>query len=125
MPKLSDEERERLVEQTVDVLLELRRAYLLTGASPLKAWDQITDRLRASARTTANVAEWITSMNRGLQLGAPSRQLSSAIERLSVTVGARAVDWLDLLEREHGYVIAKTRMGAEKRKSGRSFDAES
>lgn len=110
------------MEKTVDVLLELRGAYLRSGANPLKAWDQIADRLRAAARTTANVPEWLTAMSRSLQLGAPSSSLSSAAERLTAAAGARPVDWLDLLEREHGYVIARTRLAAEKRRAARNTE---
>jgi hypothetical protein len=101
----------------VALLMELRRAYLAAGGSPLKHWDQITDRLRAAARTSATVPEWTTALMRSLQLGAPSRSLSSAIDALAVAVtevGAAA--WLDLLEREHGYVMARARLEAERRR---------
>lgn len=122
MPRIDEARRQELVEKTVDVLLELRGAYLRSGANPLKAWDQIADRLRAAARTTANVPEWLTAMSRSLQLGAPSSSLSSAAERLTAAAGARPVDWLDLLEREHGYVIARTRLAAEKRRAARNTE---
>lgn len=54
---------------------------------------------------------------RALQLSSPSSALSSEIETLTITVvevGAPA--WLDLLEREHGYIIARARLEAERRK---------
>jgi hypothetical protein len=116
--RLEEDQREHLVYLTVTVLLEIRRAYLAVGGSPLRHWDQITDRLRAAARTTASVPEWTTAMHRSLQLGAPSSSASSAIEALTIAVvevGAPA--WLDLLEREHGYVIARTRLAVEQRRN--------
>jgi hypothetical protein len=33
-------------------------------------------------------------------------------------------EWLDIIEREHGYLIALTRLTAEKRKEERDADAQ-
>lgn len=118
MPKLSNEQREHLVRETVGLLLDLRRAYLQAGASPMKHWDQILDRMRASARTSSSVPEWVTGMSRALQLGSPSKALSSAIERLTIAVvEVGAATWLDLIEREHGYLMARARLESERRKA--------
>lgn len=117
MPKLAAEQREHLVLRTTELLLHVRRAYLSAGGSPLRHWDQMSDRMRAAARTTASVPEWTTALMRSLQLGAPGSSLSSAIEALTIAVaevGSSA--FLDLIEREHGYVIARARLAAEKRR---------
>jgi hypothetical protein len=119
--KLTEDERESLVVATVDVVMEARRMALANGASPLKLWDQITSRLRAAARTTDRPEEWATKFMRDLQLSAPSKDLSSAVQSLTETVGAKAGAWLDLLEREHGYVIARARLEAERRKEQRDI----
>lgn len=119
MAKLTDEARARLENLTVTLLLELRREYLGTpGCSVLKHWDQLQSRLVAAARTTENVPEWLSAMCRSLQLGAPRSSTCSAaaaVQRAAAEVGPAA--WLDLLEREHAYLLAQARLQAEKRKA--------
>lgn len=118
MPKLTQDQREHLVRLTVDVLLHLRRAYLSAGASPIRHWDQMSDRMRAAARTTASVPEWTTAIGRSLQIGAPGKSLSSAIEALTIaSTETGAAAYLDLIEREHGYIIARARLANEQRKT--------
>src|SRR3970282_444177 len=123
MPRWDDDTREALLVATVDVVMETRRLALMGGANPLKLWDQITSRLRAAARTTARPSEWATKFMRDLQLSAPSKELSSAIEALATTVGKQAGAWLDLLDREYGYVVARARLEAERRKEAREMAA--
>lgn len=119
MARISDDEMERWREATTGVLLDLRSAYLRAGASPLKHWDQLLDRMRAAARTAASVEEWHTSMSRSLQLGAPSNSASSALADLRALVGAARSEWLDMIEREHGLLIAMARLEAVRRKGER------
>ena len=116
---MKDDEKERLRTLTVEVLLELRSAYLRTpGCNVLKHWDQMQDRMRAAARASASPEEWLTTMTRTLQLGAPQAGSSRCFRDLADFVrdkgGAR--EWLDLLEREFGYLIAVARGVAEQRK---------
>ena len=116
---LDEKAKERLRTQTVEVLLEFRAAYLASpGANALKHWDQLQERLRAAARTTASPEEWATKMRRDLNLGASSSSGSRALIDLVHEVTERSArrEWLDLLEREHGYLIALARLTAEKRK---------
>lgn len=118
MGKLSEKRLDELRDKTVNLLLEMRAAYLANGANALKHWDQIHDRMRAAARTTTTVEEWTSAMLRGLQLSAPSSSISSRAVELSddvVAQGAKTA-WLDLLEREHAYLIAMARLEAEDRK---------
>lgn len=119
MARISDDEMERWREATTGVMLDLRSAYLRAGASPLKHWDQLLDRMRAAARTAASVEEWHTSMSRSLQLGAPSNSASSALADLRALVGAARSEWLDMIEREHGLLIAMARLEAVRRKGER------
>lgn len=119
MARISDDEMERWREATTGVMLDLRSAYLRAGASPLKHWDQLLDRMRAAARTAASVEEWHTSMSRSLQLGAPSNSASSALADLRALVGAARTEWLDMIDREHGLLIAMARLEAERRKGDR------
>lgn len=104
---------------TAMVLLDVRSAYLKAGASPLKHWDQILDRMRAAARTSGSVEEWHTSMCRSLQLGATSNSASSLLVELRTHVGSARGAWLDMIEREHGLLMAMARLEAERRKEAR------
>ena len=104
---------------TVLLILELRAMYLANGASPLKHWDQISDRTRSSARKSTSVQEWSSALMRSLQLAAPSKSASSAISSLLATVAERSAEWLDLVERECGLLMALAREEAERRKDVR------
>jgi hypothetical protein len=108
---------EELRTQTVEVVLELRRIYLRSGANALKHWEQITTRLRSATRRTSTVSAWATAMMKGLALGGPDRSLSSDIvrlERLARRVGERT--WIRQLEDEHTLIIAEAQLEAERRR---------
>lgn len=120
--KLDEQAKEKLRTETVEVLLDLRAAYLATaGANPLKHWDQLQDRMRAAARTCASPEEWVTKMARDLQLSAPSLTSSRSLLALVGEVSERHCrrEWLDLVEREHGYLLALARLAAEQRRAAR------
>lgn len=119
MAKLSEQTRAELLNQTVSVLLDLRSVYLANGASPLKHWDQILDRMRAATRTTSSVPEWVTAVARGLQIGTLTSFGCSSVDALVRGVGSNASGWLDFVEREHGYIIACARIEADKRRADR------
>lgn len=60
-------------------------------------------------------------MRRDLGLGAPTSkgsQVSIDLVHAVTELGARR-EWLDLVEREHGYLIALSRLVAEKRAAER------
>lgn len=113
---MTEETAEKLRKATVRVLLGIRSAYLAAGANPLKHWDQLADRLRAAARTSGSVPEWYATMTRTLAIGGSLSSGSSAdvveLQRV-VTEEASAEEWLDLLEREHAFIMAMARLEAE------------
>lgn len=115
---LTQERRETLRHLTVDVILEARRDYLRSGASALRHWDQLQDRMRAAARTCRDPREWVTRLRRDLQLGPPDPASSRSCELLVQAVGGprETREWLDLVEREHGYLMALARLRAEEMK---------
>lgn len=127
MPKLTEDAAERLRTKTVDVLLALRASYLKAGANALKHWTQIEDRVRAATRQTATVPEWVSAVKRGLQVSETSSSLSRAatelVDELEL-VKASHVQWLDMVEREVGYLMALARLEAEDRKSRRKTAEE-
>ena len=119
---LSEEQKELLRNKTVEVLLALRAEYLRTGqANPLKHWDMLQTRMRTASRTCATPEEWATSIARRLQIGALGKDSSRCLKVLADEVRERdcAADWLDLTERETGYLMALCRLAAEQRKEAR------
>lgn len=117
---LDENHRKLLRDLTVQVLLEIRLAYLRSpGGSPLKAWDQIQDRLRMAARTAAGPEEWLTSLSKSLQLGPPSLRCSKWMRELIDAVPTRAAadEWLRMLEEQHAYIIALARLAVDERRA--------
>ena len=119
---ISKDEKEKLRTATVEVILDLRSEYLRTsGCNVMKHWDQIADRLRAAARTSATAEQWCTAMRRGLQLSGPSKGSSASFFELVSTVveGGYEGVWLKMLDEEWGYLMAKARLISEQRKEAK------
>jgi single-stranded DNA-specific DHH superfamily exonuclease len=118
------EMEERLEMLTADVLLEIRAQYLAGGATALKHWEQISDRMRAATRTQATPQAWCTKLLRDLQISTPSSSTSSALEKLCEAVGILGKrgpsEWLRLIDAEHAFLIARTRTMAEERRDART-----
>lgn len=119
--KPTDADLERLRTMTVELLLDLYRQALRNGWNALDLWDQIANRLRAAARTTTSPEEWASQMLRKLTLASPDKYSSASLADLSAHVREHgwANPWLDLLGREHGYLIALARKLNEERKAER------
>lgn len=118
---MDERTKERLRTLTVEVLLEARAAYLVSGANPMRHWDQLQNRMLSAARRSATAEEWVTALWRGLQLPAPSSSASQALRDLTakvVELGC-ATAWLELIEREFGVLIAMARGCAEARAAAR------
>ena len=125
--KIDESKRKTLLDLTVLVVLELRKLYLSkSDANALKHWQMIHDRMRMAARTTSNVAEWVTQMQMKLQLPTPGSSLSSEVAKLAHEVECleRPAAWLDLIECEHSYIMALARGEAEDRKAQREAARE-
>ena len=118
--KLDEDAKETLRVLTTMVVLDLRAAYLAAGANPLKHWDQLYDRICAALRTSMSVEEWHTAMTRSLQLGVLPGVACAQLSALVKAVGPHRSEWLDLIERESGYVLACARLEAERRREARS-----
>ena len=119
---MQEDQRERLRSLTVELLLALRAEYLGTPqANVLKHWDLLHTRLRGAARTSETPEELATSMQRRLQIVNLGKGSCRALADLAdyVREHSCATAWLDLLDREHGYVMALTRLAAEKRREAR------
>lgn len=109
--------RERAEAATVRMLDAARRDYLqTTGASPLRQYEQLSNRARSAARTSATVAEWATALLRGLRIAAPSSWTSSALADLREAVAGRNDAFLALVESEWGLLIAEVQLTVQGRR---------
>ena len=119
--KLKEEQKERLRTLTVEFLLDMHRQALQNGWNPLDLWDQVTNRMRAAARTSAGPDEWTSAMMLSLKITSPSKDSSTSLLDLSACVReldcARA--WLDLIDREFGLLTAMARKVNEERRAAR------
>lgn len=107
-------------QATIKLLGCLRMQYLRTpSCSPMKHWEQLATRSRAASRTSANLAEWLTSMCRTLQIDTPDNWTSSAASALqSLLQSPRDVDqWLEMVDRENGFLMATLRVEADQRRA--------
>jgi hypothetical protein len=122
MAKLSEVQLEQLRTKTVELLLELRRLYLRSPqANMLKHWEILQNRMLSAARRAANPDEWVTSMLRGMQIPSVSSACSAAIVSLggAVREAGAAREWLDMVEREYGLLLAMARLAAEQARESR------
>jgi hypothetical protein len=120
---LDEKQRERLRTATVELLLAVRTEYLRTpGANPLKHWEQLANRSLSAARTSATPEEWATQLQRRLQIpNMLSSGCSALMDLVHVVTELKAASaWLALVEREHGYLMAQTRLIAEQRADARA-----
>lgn len=117
---LAESEKEKLRSAAVEMLLEMRAAYLRTaGAKVLTHWDILQSRMRSAARTSSNVEEWATDMARALRLDAPSASYSEVLRQLADRGRDHGSAFLDLVDAEYGYLMAMARAVSEKRKEAR------
>lgn len=119
---LDEAKREALVAATVAFLAQVRATYLRTpGASPLKHWDVLQERVRMAGRTSSNVREWSTTLARVLRLPAPGSSLSVSLSALEDAVRAAGGDapWLEMLDREYAYVLAELRLWCDQKRDAR------
>lgn len=107
--------KEQVEEALVRLILAARAEYLAAGANALKHWDQIQDRLRAAARTSSAVGQFVTAFSRGLQLSAPGGARAAATERLAEAV-EEYPRWLELVEEEHAFLLAAARLRSDQRR---------
>lgn len=127
MSRIDEAQKEKLRTATVEVLLELRRAYLRTpGANPRKNWDILIARTRACITSTTSPEEWFTAMLRGLKIDSLSlSNCASSAELIGlVTEMQYRRGWLNLVEREWGHLIGMARTIAEQRAEDREAEKE-
>jgi len=117
---LEDNQKKRLETLAVELALALRSAYLSEqgGRPPMNYWEQMENRMRAAARQTASASEWASLMQRRLQIGNLPKGASSALIDLVRFCDEHQAhtEFLDLVERDHGLLVALTRQIVEERK---------
>lgn len=116
---LDEAKADAVREAAVEMLLELRAEYLASGISAMKHWDQLHDRTLMALRTSSNGETLTTAIRKGLNLSASSSRCSNAIDRFVKVLDADPMLWLGMMESEIGYLMARTRVEAERRKAAR------
>lgn len=124
MPR--NEPERALIEPLVDLVLGVRAQYLAAyPKASLKHWDQIQERLRASARTSGTLSEMTTSLLRLLNIPAPSKATSSAVLAIESVgeemAGHRVMSWI---ESNFALIMARSRLESERRKDAREEAAK-
>ena len=78
--------------------------------------------MRICTATAGSVEEWVTLMCQGLRLATPSKDLSASMIELATeeSCNVSATQWLNMVEREHAYLMALARAEAEDRKATRA-----
>lgn len=115
---LDEKAKERVRTLVVEIVLEVRRAYLASPSSNvLKHWDQLHGRMKAAARTTASPEEWASRFASGMRVRASSSSGSRALIDLVHFVREHDAnrEFFEMLDREHDYMMALARLSAEAR----------
>ena len=116
---LDERKADAVRDAAVAVMMATRAEYLSAGASALKHWDQMHDRLHLALRTSSTAEQLVTSLRRGLRLLAPSSDSSAAAVELVSAMDADASACMDMLESEIGLVMARSRVEAERRRDAK------
>lgn len=116
---LDERKADAVRDAAVAVMMATRAEYLSAGASALKHWDQLHDRLHLALRTSSTAEQLVTALRRALRLSVPSSDSSAAMVALADAMDADAPAYLDMLESEIGFVMAKSRLEAERRRDAK------
>lgn len=105
---------------TIDVLLRLRTWAIRYGASPLRSWDMLSERVRLATRRATTVADWVNTVMRSFRISSVDSDTSAAIVELSAIVGPDDVqEWLTWVETSHQFLMAAARMRFDHEKKSR------
>jgi len=119
---------ERLREQLVPWILGVRHQHLdSTGANVRTHWDRIQAMMQAQARQSTTIEQWMSRVQKFLQVRAPDSYLSSSIiaVREAVTAAGGDAAALALIAEETPLLIAMTRIHMEEKYSSRREDKSS
>ena len=103
------------------MVLVLRGAYLVeqSGRPPPSYWETIQSRMRAAARTTTSASEWVTQVQRKLQIpglrSADSKALIDLVRFCDEHQAHR--EMLDMVERDSALLIALSQLIVEERRA--------
>lgn len=109
---------EELRQKTVAVLLTLRNLHLAGGGNKITHWELLQNRALSAAKRSTSPAGWATKLAQGLQVASLNTQASAAVLALAEIVRDRdcAMEWLQLVEEESAYLMARTRKASEQRR---------
>lgn len=114
------QQRNPLESRIVEVIVAMRDAYLREqgGRPPMDYWTRIEQRVRRSAAAAANMGEWVSSLQRSLQIpGLASSASSEVLELIQYCDDNEANDEaLRMCERQFAKLTAIARRIIEERK---------
>lgn len=124
---IDEKGKERLRTLTVELLLDLRTAYLRSpGANALKVREILPNRAEAALRTCRSPEEWATRVASNLGIRAWDSSASRALLELVDHVAsndARHV-WREMFQREASYWFALVWITAEERRAAKDAAKE-
>ena len=117
---------------TVNLVLAVRAQYLAGGANAIDHWDQLATRMRVATRTTVSPEQWVSTLLRRLKINTPSVDTSRAADALAEACarttaegrGSGGVLWLNHVDAEFAFILARCRVIAEERKAAKDARRE-
>lgn len=114
----------------VDLIVAIRRQYLMNGGKPLSHWDDIDARLRLALRTTGTMEALVERWLRDLRIPTPDNSVSLVLVRLRDELAdQRAQGWLasdralfQQLDHWRALAIAEAREQVERIKAERRME---
>jgi hypothetical protein len=124
---LDDKQKKQLETCAVEMILAIRGAYLSeqSGRPAMNYWEQIQNRCRAAARQTTTASEWVSAVQRRMQIPALRSSDSSALIELVRFCDENSAhqEFLAMVERDCPLLIALTQLIVEERKKANATDA--
>lgn len=109
---------------TVTVILRMRTWAIRYGASPLKVWDMLSERVRLATRRATSVESWSSTIMRSFQISTVDAETGQALLDLAGAVGPDVDEWLNFLGDEHQFTFAAARERFDREKKARKAKTE-
>lgn len=105
------------------MILTVRSAFLSAcdGRPPMDYWTQLQSRCRAAARQTTTASEWVSAVQRRMQIQGFRSSDSLALVELVRFCDEHSAHgaFLEMVERDHALLIALAQVVVEERKSAK------
>lgn len=109
---------------TITVLLHLRLLAIRHGHSALAIWERLGERVRLANRQAESVEHWCSTLIRKLGVVNTHPEAARAMIELQIAVHDETGAWLQMLDDEHGFIMAAARDRFDAEKAGRKAETE-